>query len=180
MPGRVLSTIVHFTLFFTATAGLVVSLAVLADDRPWIVDLDGTLAHLGLDVSLHGQLEGLPKSQKEETFESWIASLGNGESNSKLLQLLVLLYRSWAWSICVASFMILSVSFLAPKNRALVLTVQVLCCLSILSIERYSFQFHSKSRHRASIVLLLFLNAFALGAGILDNIFRKKKPSGKE
>ncbi len=149
------------------------------DHSPWSLDLEATARYLGLSQkpSLTDENAAISNS---DLFHTWISSLGSRADNEKLVSLLVMLYRSWAHSASVLCFFILAVSFLVPKNRPLVITVQVICCLSLISLERYTSEWHSDSQHRVSIIFLLGLNLIALCVNMLDYYIYKRKIASKK
>ena len=164
--GRKLTSIVHFILFSTASVGLAVSLAVLAEDRPWALDLEATERFLGLEHS----------GSTPSSLDRWIYSIeSRDEGGQQLTRLLILLYRSWAYSVSFCSCFILLVSFFAPTNRPLVLSVQVLVCSALYSLERYSSQWHNDSRHRPTILWALVLNIIALMTNVVDFYLRRRQ-----
>mmetsp|Transcript_25502 Transcript_25502/g.39988 ORF Transcript_25502/g.39988 Transcript_25502/m.39988 type:complete len:188 (-) Transcript_25502:577-1140(-) len=108
---------VHAILYFTASAGLAISLALAGEDRPWALDLEATAKLLGLGVA------GDPQSQKQ-ALDEWMQTVGGPEDNPKIRQLIGMLYISCAASCALTCCTILAVSFFAPRNRPLVFTMQ--------------------------------------------------------
>jgi hypothetical protein len=140
--------------------------------------LEATAQYLGL-IQESGHSAGTEISSSD-SLQSWISTLGGRTDNEKLVSLLLMLYRSWAYAIAVLSCFILAVSFLAAKNRPLVITVQIICCFALISLERYISSWHSKSQHKLTIAFLLGLNMIALGVNILDYYIYKQKFATKK
>jgi hypothetical protein len=152
---------------------------ILYDYRPWSLDLEGTVQYLGL-IQDSGHRDDRAAETSSDVLQSWISTLGSGADNEKLISLLLMLYRSWALAIAVLACFILAVSFLAPRNRSLVISVQIICCFALMSLERYMSAWHRESQHRPSIAFLLGLNIVALNLNILDYYVYKQKIASKK
>mmetsp|Transcript_25503 Transcript_25503/g.39990 ORF Transcript_25503/g.39990 Transcript_25503/m.39990 type:complete len:171 (-) Transcript_25503:271-783(-) len=164
---------VHAILYFTASAGLAISLALAGEDRPWALDLEATAKLLGLGVA------GDPQSQKQ-ALDEWMQTVGGPEDNPKIRQLIGMLYISCAASCALTCCTILAVSFFAPRNRPLVFTMQGILVSGLYHVGWYFANFHHGSRHAKTVAVLFLANTVGIGVHILDTFLARSRKREQE
>uniref|UniRef100_A0A7S0YZH8 Uncharacterized protein n=1 Tax=Hemiselmis tepida TaxID=464990 RepID=A0A7S0YZH8_9CRYP len=164
--GRALSTLVHTVLFLTASVGFTISFAMLGDEQPWALDLEATEEMLGIGKEQGGEVG--------ESLEEWLSRLGGGEDKERLFLFVRMLYTCCAWSCLFVCTSIISITFLAPRNRPLVFVSQIVISLGASMYTHFFSVFLKGSKHRRTLHSLLVCNWLAVLIHIFDLYLRRR------
>eukprot|EP00283_Hemiselmis_rufescens_P015324 CAMPEP_0173446282 /NCGR_PEP_ID=MMETSP1357-20121228/36262_1 /TAXON_ID=77926 /ORGANISM="Hemiselmis rufescens, Strain PCC563" /LENGTH=180 /DNA_ID=CAMNT_0014412561 /DNA_START=84 /DNA_END=626 /DNA_ORIENTATION=+ len=141
----------------------------LGDEQPWALDLEATEEMLGI---------GKGKNGVGESLDEWLLRLGGEGDKERLLLFVRMLYTCCAWSCLFVCTSIISITFLAPRNRPLVFVSQIVMSLGASMYAHFFAVFLKGSKHRRTLHSLLFCNWLAVFIHIFD-LYLRRRGKGK-
>jgi len=109
-----------------------------------------------------------------ESLEEWLSRLGGEADRERLFLFVRMLYTCCAWSCLFVCTSIISITFLAPRNRPLVFVSQIVISLEASMYTHFFSVFLKGSRHRRTLHCLLVCNWLAVLIHIFDFYLRRR------